>query len=71
MIAKSLRVKVSKVSWSVSSRIQNENGEIRSVSLRIQSERVEIRTRKNSVFGHFSRSAYFSQKRSITGLTGF
>ena len=31
--------------------------EIFSVNLRIQSEYKKIRTRKNSVFGHFSRSA--------------
>ena len=51
--------------WSVFPRIRTEKGEILrispySVSLRIQSERWKIRTRKNSVFGHFSRSdAYF------------
>ena len=33
------------------------NTEIYGVSLRIQSECGEIRTRKNSVFGHFSRSS--------------
>ena len=35
------------------------NTEIYGVNLRIQSEYREIRTRKNSVFGHFSRSAMF------------
>ena len=38
--------------WSVFSRIRTEYG----VSLRIQSECGKTRTRKNSVFGHFSRS---------------
>ena len=38
--------------WSVFSRIHTEYGEI----LRIQSECGKIRTRKSSVFGHFSRS---------------
>ena len=42
--------------WSVFSRIRTEYGEIRS----IQSECGKIRTRKNSVFGHFSRSDLFS-----------
>ena len=32
------------------------NTEIYSVNLRIQSEHMKIWTRKNSVFGHFSRS---------------
>ena len=41
--------------WSLFSRIWTECGEIRSIS-RIQSECGKIRTRKNSVFGHFSRS---------------
>ena len=36
------------------------NTEIYSVNLRIQSEYRKIRTRNNSVFGHFSRSAYIS-----------
>ena len=36
------------------------NTERSSVSLRIQSECGKIRTRKNSVFGHFSRSDSFS-----------
>ena len=59
--------------WSVFSLIQTEYGEIRSisfpafglnterygVSLRIQSEYGKIRTRKNSVFGYFSRSEIF------------
>ena len=44
--------------WSVLSRIWTEYGEIRSISLRIQSEYGKIRTRKNSVFGNFSRSDY-------------
>ena len=35
------------------------NMEIYSVNLRIQPEYGKIRTRKNSVFGHFSRSAMF------------
>ena len=39
--------------WCVFSRIWTEYGE---VSLRIQSKYGKIRTRKNSVFGHFSRS---------------
>ena len=37
------------------------NTESYSVSLRIQSECGKIRTRKNSVFGHFSRSERFSK----------
>ena len=40
--------------WSVFSRIWTEY----SVSVRIRSECEKIRTRKNSVFGHFARSAY-------------
>ena len=35
------------------------HGEILHISLRIQSECGKIRTRKYSVFGHFSRSATF------------
>ena len=35
------------------------NTEMYVVNIRIQSEYREIRTRKNSVFGHFSRSVYF------------
>ena len=35
---------------------QPENFTVYSVSLRIQSKCGNIRTRKNSVFGHFSRS---------------
>ena len=31
-----------------------------SVNLRIQSENRKIQTRKNSVFGHFSRSEWFN-----------
>ena len=42
--------------WSVFSRTRTEYGEILR-SLRIQSECGKIQTRKNSVFGHFSRSA--------------
>ena len=40
--------------WSVFSRILNEYY----VSFRIQSECGKIRTRKSSVFGHFSRSGH-------------
>ena len=53
--------------WSVFSRIRTEYGEI----LRIQSECGKIRTRKNSVFGHFSRSvsrhliAIFSRSKDV------
>ena len=43
--------------WSVFSRIRTEYEEI--VFLRIQSEFMKIRTRKNSVFGHFTRSVCF------------
>ena len=43
--------------WSVFSRIRTEYGE--TVSLRIHSECGKTRTRKNAVFGHFSRSKYF------------
>ena len=42
--------------WSVYSRIPTEYGEIRSIYRDIQSEYGKIQTRKNSVFGHFSRS---------------
>ena len=42
--------------WSVFSCIWTE---IYGVNLRIQSEYRKIRTRKNSVFGHFSRSVTF------------
>ena len=41
--------------WSLFFHIQSEYGEI----LRIQSECGKIRTRKHSVFGHFSRSVMF------------
>ena len=41
------------------------NTERYSVSLRIQSECGKIRTRKNSVFGHFSRSAPYSNLRVL------
>ena len=44
--------------WSVFSRILTDPKRYE-VSLRIQSECGKIRTRKNSVFGHFSRSVYF------------
>ena len=44
------------------------NTERYSVSLRIQSEVEKIRTRKNSVFGHFSRSARASK---LTARTAF
>ena len=37
------------------------NTEIYSVNLRIQSEYRKIRTRKNTVFGHFSRGQYKGQ----------
>ena len=37
------------------------NTEIYGVNLRIQSEYRKIRTRKNSVFGHFSRSVWLLQ----------
>ena len=54
-----------------------QNIERYEVSLRIQSEYGKIRTRKNSVFGHFSRSVCLSKKktlvwflfRKITGAT--
>ena len=42
--------------WSAFSSIKTEY----SVPLRIQSESGKIRTRKNSVFEHFSRSFFFS-----------
>ena len=41
------------------------NTEIYCVNLRIQSEYRKIRTRKKSVFGHFSSSAYFTQCQVI------
>ena len=43
--------------WCVFYRIRTEYEEI--VFLRIQSEFMKIRTRKNSVFGHFTRSVCF------------
>ena len=48
-------VQIRSFSWSVFSRMWTEYGEI----LRIQPECGKIRTRKNSVFGHFSRSACY------------
>ena len=42
--------------WSVFSRIRTEYGEMYSLFLGIQSKCREIETRKNSAFGHFSRS---------------
>ena len=51
------------------------NTEIYGVNLRIQSEYRKIRTRKNSVFGHFSRSVtfsdYLSQVVTQNGILGF
>ena len=44
--------------WSVFSCIRTEYGYL----IRIQSEYMEIRTRKNSVFGHFSRIYIFKTK---------
>ena len=38
------------------------NTEVYGVNLRIQSEYRKIRTRKNSVFGHFSRSVTLEQQ---------
>ena len=38
------------------------NTEIDSVNIRIQSEYRKIRTRKHSVFGHFSRSVSVPEK---------
>ena len=45
--------------WSVFSSTWTQS-EIYSVNLRIHSKYRKIRTRKNSVFGHFSRSVCFS-----------
>ena len=42
------------------------NTEIHSVNLRIQSEYRETRTRKNAVFGHFSRRVCFSGNSTTT-----
>ena len=50
--------------WSVFSSIRTEYGEI--LSLRIQSEYRKMRTRKNSVFGHFSGSVSSSSSLVIT-----
>ena len=47
--------------WSVFSRIRTEYGEI----LCIQSEYEKIRTRKNSVFGYFSRSVTSKIKHKL------
>ena len=46
------RVQIRSLLWSIFSFIQSTYG----VNLHIQSEYREIRTRKNSVFGHFSHS---------------
>ena len=56
--------------WSVTSHIRTEYGKIRSispfwVSLCIQSEYRKIRTRKNSVFGHFSHGRTWQRFQSI------
>ena len=48
-------IQIRSIFWSVFSRIWTDY-ERYSVCLRIQSECVKIRTRKNSVFEHFSRS---------------
>ena len=40
------------------------NTEIYGVNLRIQSEYRKIRTRENSVFGHFSHSAWLNLSKS-------
>ena len=54
--------------WSVFSRIWNEYGEI----LRdTQSECGKIRTRKNYIFGHFSRSVIFYQLNKSHCLIAF
>ena len=49
------------------SRIPTEYGDL--VNLRIQSECGKIRTRKNSLFGHFSRSGslteYFAESQQV------
>ena len=42
------------------------NTERYSVSLRIQSECGKRRTRKNSLFGHFSRSGFFNPNGTVT-----
>ena len=42
------------------------NTEIHSVNLRIQSEYRKIRTRKNAVFGHFSRRVCFTGNSTTT-----
>ena len=47
-----ISVQIRSFFWSVFSRIRSEYG----VSLRTHSECAKIRTRKNSVFRHFSRS---------------
>ena len=47
------------------------NTERYGVSLCIQSECGKIRTRKNSVFGHFSGSSIFTKGLIIDVLTGF
>ena len=41
------------------------NTEIYEINLRIQSEYRKIRTRKNSVFGHFSRSVKSSIRENV------
>ena len=43
------------------------NTKIYGINLRIQSEYGNIQTRKNSVFGHFSRSAIFYQGFEFRG----
>ena len=57
-------VQIRSFSWSVFSRIRTGYGEI---SLRIQSECGKIRTRKNSVFGHFSHSVLY--KHNVKQIT--
>ena len=61
-------VQISSFFWSVFSGIRAEYGEI-PVFLHIQSECEKIRTRKNSVFGHFSPSdGFFSLVRVTNDL---
>ena len=49
--------------------LHSENAEIYGVNFRIQSEYRKIQTRKNSVFGKFSRSEFVSNLVSLTCLS--
>ena len=60
-------------SWLWNSQHCRKSVQIRSFLFRIQFKCRKIRTRKNSVFGHFSRSAnyWFKNPRKMTSVTNF